>query len=266
MLGSSPMPGRLLFVLLLIVLSGCGAVALPARTAVSVLPTPTPSATPAPETPLPTPAGTPPPTPVPEGGIALDVIGCEGGAVLEWTVSAEADFHHYIAMRSPERVIAPEYPPVAPAVDWGDTYATDRFVTSAVDATIVATERDWHYRVMAYDLDGDVVGASNVATARHRPVVELGALTARAIADLTRLEWSGYEGDPRCFSSYQVLYGTDGVPDSVLRVVTDQAITWLATSQLQSGTSYSLRVEAIRATALGTFVAARTDVTTYVPR
>lgn len=259
------MPGRLLFVLLLLVLSGCGAVALPAGTAASLPPTPSPGATDVPETASPSPSASPTPSPIPEGGIALDVIGCEGGAVLEWTVSADADFHHYIAMRSPEREIAPQYPPVAPAVDWGDTYTTDRFVTSAVDATIVATDREWHYRVMAYDLDGDVVGESNVASARHNPVVELGALAVFPIAGFTRLEWAGYEGDPRCFTSYQVLHGTDA-PGTVLHVVTDQPTTWLATDQLQSGTSYALRVEAIRATALGTFVVGRTEVTTYVPR
>ena len=67
-----------------------------------------------------------------------------------------------------EREIALNYPPVAPAVDWGDTYTTDRLVTSAVDASILPSDTVWHYRVMAYDLRGRAIAASPVRDARLR--------------------------------------------------------------------------------------------------
>ena len=58
-----------------------------------------------------------------------------------------------------------DYPPIAPAVDWGETYATDPFVTSAIDASILPSSFTWHYRVMAYDILNDPVSASPVRVA-----------------------------------------------------------------------------------------------------
>ena len=74
----------------------------------------------------------------------------------------------------------PDYPPVAPAVDWGDTYTTDRFVTTGVDASIIPSETVWYYRVMAYDARGRPVSASPVREARLQEPAGLGDLEVRA--------------------------------------------------------------------------------------
>ena len=96
--------------------------------------------------------------------------------MLDWSASTNPDFHHYSALRSPEREIARDYPPVAPAVDWGDTYTTDRFVTTAVDASILPSDTVWHYRVMAYDIRGRAIAASPVRDARLQEEADLGTL------------------------------------------------------------------------------------------
>jgi hypothetical protein len=195
--------------------------------------------------------------------LELEATSCDGGVVLGWSPSVDPMFHHYSALRSPEREIAPDYPPIAPAVDWGDTYATDRFVTSAVDASIIPSETRWYYRVMAYDAEGGVVGASPVRTARLLEVDDLGDIGSTTEDGVTRLEWSAYGGFSGCFSSYRVLFGTGASPTTVLAVISDQAATAFETDALHPGTTYVLRVRAVRATTLGSFVAGQTDVATY---
>jgi hypothetical protein len=227
----------------------------------SVQPTESPPTT-APPTP------TPDPTPSPSldpSRLELEAISCDGGVVLEWSASTHPAFHHYTALRSPERVIEPDYPPIAPAVDWGDTYATDRFVASAVDSSIIPSETRWFYRVMAYDGEGAVVGSSPVRGARLGEVDDLGELAVDEwTGDLSRLEWQPYEGFSRCFSNYRVMYGTGALPNTLLAVVSGQASTELLTDALHAGTTYALRVQAVRVTTLGSFVVAESDVATYM--
>ena len=139
-------------------------------------PTPLPTVRPsssaeATSTPVPSPTPTPDPT-----LIDLEAVSCNGGVLLDWSASTNPDFHHYSALRSPDREIAPDYPPVAPAVDWGDTYTTDRFVTTAVDASILPSERLWYYRVMAYNAGGRAIAASSVRGARLQEPADLGSL------------------------------------------------------------------------------------------
>ena len=217
-------------------------------------------------TPAPTPSDTVDPTPSVTADaslLELEATSCDGGVVLDWSASVDPTFHHYSALRSPEREIAPDYPPIAPAVDWGDTYATDRFVTSAVDASIIPSETRWFYRVMAYDAEGAVVGASPVRMARLSEVDDLGEVKATTEEGMTRLEWSPYAGFSGCFSSYRVLYGIGSSPTTLLAVVSDQATTVLETDALHPGTPYVLRVQAVRDTTLGSFVAAQSTVTPY---
>ena len=219
----------------------------------------TSSATVAPST---TAAPTPSPTPDPSV-LELEATSCDGGVVLDWSPSTDSTFHHYTALRSPNRDIDPDYPPIAPAVDWGDTYATDRFVTTAVDASIIPSETRWFYRVMAYDVENAVIAASPVRGARLGDVDDLGGLEMSTEEGLTRVAWTAYGGFSGCFSAYRILYGTGTVPTAVLTVVSDQATTEFQTSALHSGTGYVLRVEAVRGTTLGSFVAGRSDVASY---
>ncbi len=227
---------------------------------------PTPAATPTTEpTPsiLPTPAAFSTPTPAP-GTLALEALSCDGGVALEWSPSADPAFHHYTALRSENREIPPVYPPIAPAVDWGGTYATDRFVVSAVDATFEPSEPDWQYRVMSYDAEGRVIEASVVVTAQLLPIAPLGPASAEPVGRrTTRLEWDAYSGLSACFTEYRILYGAGDPPTTLLATVSDRRETTLDTDALRVGTTYALRVEAIRTTALGSFVVARSELVTF---
>jgi hypothetical protein len=238
---------------------------------------PTPTAAP---TVSPTPDAAPPSTPMPTATVQataspspdlaameLGATSCNGGVVLRWSPSRHPDFHHYIGLRSPERDIAPDYPPIAPAVDWGDLYASDRFVTTGFDATVVPSETTWHYRVMAYDVAGRVIGRSNVASARILPHRSLGRLTAEPLeGGGVRIAWRRFDGVPGCFSAYRVLQGSGGVAGTLLSSVSDPRRTELETDALRPGTTYTLRVEAVHATALGHFVLGESEpLTVLVP-
>ena len=194
--------------------------------------------------------------------LTLDTTSCEGGVVLDWSASASPEFHHYSALRSPTRTIETAWPPIAPAVDWGDTYTTDPFVTSGADASLIPTDRIWFYRVVAYDTGNRVVGASPVVSGRMSPVAELGMTRASASDDGVRIGWEPYGGFSHCFSSYRVLYGT-GVANTVLAVVSGQTTDTLVTGNLQPGTTYAIRVEAIRTTTLASFVIGSSQTVIY---
>ncbi len=224
---------------------------------------PTASAAPA------SPSLQPAPTPGPEGleVLDLDVTGCPGGVALDWSPAANPEFHHYTGLRSLEPEVAPDYPPIAPAVDWGDSYGTDRFVTSAVDATLIPSEASFYYRVMAYDAGNQAVAASVIRRTQPTEVVDLGALTVEAAAEGdTRIDWTLFGGLGRCFSEYRVLFGTAGAaPSTTLSVISRQAVSELQTTGLHSGETYEIRVDALRTTTLGSFVVARTSTVTYTP-
>jgi len=225
------------------------------------MPTESPDAGDPEPTPLPTVLPTVVPSPTPDlSAMDLEAIGCPGGVVLHWTSSGHPEFHHYIALRSPEFEIDTAYPPIAPAVDWGDTYATDPFVTSAVDASILPSSTLWFYRVMAYDVDGTVIGATPVRGGRIAPIDALREVTAERSTDgRTRLTWGRYRGRTACFTAYRVLYGTGGTASTLLATVSDPGQTELVTDALAAGVTYTVRVDAVRVTTLGTFVTGRTE-------
>jgi hypothetical protein len=238
----------------------------------TVGPTATATAT-ARATPQPTIAATTAPTPRPSGVIGtleLEATSCPGGVVLEWSAMSDAQFHHYTVLRSRSEEIAPDYPPVAPAVDWGETYATDPFVTAAVDASVVPTDTVWSYRAMAYDALDQPIAASAVRQASLLPVVVLGAAMIGPAADgATRLAWDAFVGSPGCFSWYAVVASrTDASPDAIdgsesVATISSRTTNELVTRALVSGASYFVRVQAIRATPMGEFVVAQTEVATY---
>jgi hypothetical protein len=263
-----PEPSRRCLPLLAFVLiAGCSSLAAPSgEPPPSGIPTPPPTATVV-VTPTPSPSPTPTTnaTPIPDPTLMeLEAIGCEGGVVLDWSASTHPQFHHYTALRSPSREIDPDYPPIAPAVDWGDTYATDRFVTSAVDASILPSDTRWNYRVMAYDVEGRVISSSPVRAAQLRETVALGELRASSGPDdVTLLEWEPYEGDTTCFSSYEVVSGIGGTPRTIVSVISDPTAASLETDALHAGITYQLRVRAVRVTTLGSFVVAQTEIASY---
>ena len=198
--------------------------------------------------------------------LELDVSGCPGGVVVNWSPAVHPAFHHYTALRSVEPDVKVAYPPIAPAVDWGDSYATDRFVTSAVDTTVIPSDTILYYRVMGYDEVNRPVAASPVKSARPSEVVDLGALVVGPGErdGVTLLDWSLYGGLGRCFSAYHVLVGPPGAdPVATLTTISQQSTTELATSALHPGQAYAIRIHAMRATTLGSFVVAHSDTVTY---
>ena len=237
------------------------AATLPASAAPSPSAEPTPSVVPASE------GSSEAPTPGLEGleVLDLDVTGCPGGVALDWSPAAHPEFHHYTGLRSLEPDVAPDYPPIAPAVDWGHSYGTDRFVTSAVDATLIPSEADFYYRVMAYDEGNRAIAASVVRRTRPTEVVDLGALVVEPAAEgATRIDWSLFGGLGRCFSAYRVIIGTGGAaPSSTLTVISSQALSELETTGLHAGATYEVRVDVVRTTTLGSFVVASTATVTY---
>jgi hypothetical protein len=233
----------------------------------TLTPEPTPDSTAtAPPTPSPTPMPTPTPGPTPTpdpAAMTLEATSCNGGVVLRWSPSRHPDFHHYIGLRSPEKEIAVDYPPIAPAVDWGDLYVTDRFVTIGFDATVVPSSTTWHYRVVGYDDAGRVVSRSDVASGRIRPHRSLGPIRAEVLDDgRVRMAWRRFDGVAECFSAYRVLHGTDGAPDTLLSTVTDPTAAELETVALHRGMTYTLRVQAVHTTTLGHFVLGESDLLT----
>ncbi len=249
----------------LAIVAGCTFGAPPESVPPEITPRPTPMPTPRPSLADASPTPTPSPEPTPDPALLeLEAVSCHGGVVLDWSPTTHPEFHHYTALRSPEREISPMYPPVAPAVDWGDTYTTDRFVTSAVDASIIPSETRWFYRVMAFDSRNRVVAASSVRGARLRAPTGLGQLEVGAGPDgVTRLSWGTYDGEDRCFSAYRILAGSGGGALDTLAIESDQATGSLETDALRSGTTYQLEVQAVRTTTLGSFVLGETDVVSF---
>ena len=268
------MAERLLSCLVAAVLCGCTVLASPTVAPASPVeatptPSPSPSASPS-ETPSATASPSPSPSPVVDAEglevIELEVTGCPGGVALDWSPTSHADFHHYTALRSLEPDVATAYPPIAPAVDWGSSYGTDRFVTTAVDASLIPSEASFYYRVMAYDEKDGPVAASPVVRSRPTSVVDLGPLVVEdaGVEGATQLDWEPFGGLEGCFSAYRVLIGPGGsAPSSTLSVISSQDVTEHETVGLHPGETYAVRVDAVRTTTLGSFTVASTETATY---
>jgi len=217
------------------------------------------------------------PTAVPTPGLALlslTATGCDGGVVLAWSPYDGDFFNHYTTLRNTTNSIPKAYPPQGGAVDPGGTYTTNIGKLSAVDSG-VAAGTTYYYRAMAFNAEDGVIGASSVMSAVAAPVVALGTLGAAQDggnpAD-TLLTWTPYGGSPDCFTWYKLVYSeTNPSPsyldgDSYLVAISSQGTgSYVASStELLSTHTYYLRVQAIRATDLGLFVAAESDVTPYL--
>jgi hypothetical protein len=242
---------------------------MPSVSTVEATPEPTPVPTPKP-TPRPTPKPTPVPPP-PMGVLSLTATGCPGGVVLNWsTYEGAGAFSHYLTLRNTSESIPKAYPPQGGAVDPGGTYASNIGKTSAVDADISAGVT-YYYRTMAFNGDDEVIAASSITTAVAAPVGSLGSLAVGAVAEGTKLAWTPFEGSEACFTWYKLVYSeTNPSPsylggDSYLAALENPADSQFVAGPevLVSGHTYYLRVQVIRATDLGGFLVAQTDVATY---
>ena len=230
-------------------------------------PTPEPSGDPAP---VPVPVPTPVPTPV-LGSLSLVATGCPGGVVLDWSMyGGTAAFNHYTTLRNLTADIPLAYPPQGGAVDPGGTYTTVLAKSSAVDIGADPGVTSY-YRAMAFDAANNVIAASSVASAVAQSVGSLGALAVAAgDPGMTQLTWSIFGGPGGCFTWYKLVYSeTNPDPsylggDSYLAAVGNQAVGSYVSAALVSGHTYYLRVQVIRATDLGAFIVAQTDVATYL--
>jgi hypothetical protein len=242
-------------------------------------PTPTPTATPTP-TPKPTPKATlkptPVPTPVPTPAptptftvMSLGATGCGGGVVLEWSAVSDPAFKKYVTLRSASASIPAAYPPQGGAVELTATRTGDRNATSAPD-TSATPGTTFFYRTLALNSSGGVIGASAVQAASTTAVQPLGSLGAVAVdATRTKFTWATYAGSAACFTYYKLVYSeTNPTPsypngDPYWAAISDKGVSSYVVDGLVSGTTYYVRLQAVRATALGPFVIAETDVLAY---
>jgi hypothetical protein len=224
-----------------------------------------PPVDPPPATPVPT------PTPAPSGPVpmTLAVKSCDGGVVLSWSKYKSGGFNHYTTLRNTSATIPLAYPPQGGAVDFGGTYTTDPHVLSAVD-TSGAPFATYYYRTMAFNAGDGVVGASAVVAGQALPTASLGTLGAALDAGGTSFSWSTYGGPGACFTWYKLVASTTNpnpsylTGDPYLLVGSSQGEGGTVIPDLASGQTYYVRLQAIKATGLGLFVAAQTDVLTYV--
>jgi hypothetical protein len=200
--------------------------------------------------------------------MSLSLKPCDGGVVIGWSKYAGADFNHYTTLRNTSASIPMAYPPQGGAVDFGGTYTTDRFALSAVDATGSPFTTSF-YRAMAFNAGDGVVGASAVGSAQALPMASLGTLGVGPDPGGALFTWTPYGGNGACFTYYKLAYSTTNPNPSYLG---GDPYLWAGSTQgqgsvvaagLASGQTYYLRMQVIRTTALGAFVAAQSDVATY---
>jgi len=234
-------------------------------------PTPTPATDPTPPPPPPPPPTSTPPPPGP-AALSLSLKPCDGGVVIQWSKYQGVDFNHYTTLRNTVNNIPLAYPPQGGAVDFGGTYATDRFVLSAVDA-IGAPGTTYYYRAMAFDVNDQVIAASDIGSAQAGPMLSMGGLGVAPDAGGTQFTWNTYGGPAGCFSYYKIVWSTtnsdpsylDGDPNVYLvHATTDKTESTTVSPWWPTTGIYYVRIQALRFTDLGAFVAAQSDVTTYV--
>jgi hypothetical protein len=216
---------------------------------------------------MPTPVPTPVPTPT-VTAMSLGATGCGGGVVLEWSAVGDTAFHKYVTLRSTSASIPAAYPPQGGAVELASARTADRNATSAPD-TSATPGTTFFYRTLALSSAGAVIGASPVQAASAASVQSLNPLGSFAVdATKTKFTWATYGGSSTCFTWYKLVYSeTNPSPsypnDSYWAAISDKSASSHVVDGLVSGTTYHVRLQAVRSTALGPFVVAQTDVVSY---
>jgi hypothetical protein len=200
--------------------------------------------------------------------MTLSLKSCDGGVVISWSKYKAGGFNHYTTLRNTVNSIPLAYPPQGGAVDFGGTYSTDVHALSAVDAS-GATGVTYYYRTMAFNAADGVVGATAIGSATAFPVASLGTLDVTPDPGGTLVTWTPYAGNGGCFTWYKLVASTTNpnpsylTGDPYLYADSNQGAGSTVVSDLVSGETYYLRMQAIRSTHLGLFVAAQSNVVTY---
>jgi hypothetical protein len=204
--------------------------------------------------------------------LSLAATGCPGGVVLDWSkYDGGGAFTHYVTLRNTSASIPKAYPPQGGAQDPGGTWSNDPYTTSADDPSVPAGVT-YYYRTMAFTAANEVIGASPIVSGVAAPVGSLAPLSVGPVAGGTQLDWTAFAGSGACFTWYKLVYSeTNPSPsylggDSYLAALSDPATSSYVAgpAQLVSGHTYYLRVQVIRATDLGRFLVAETDVVNYL--
>jgi hypothetical protein len=197
--------------------------------------------------------------------MSLAVRSCPGGIVLDWSAYKGDRFDHYTVVRGKAAFEPPDaYPPEPPLQALDGTYTTKADATTAKDADIVAGKTYW-YRALAFSADDRVIATSPAKAATARPVKALGTLGGAVTAGDVTLDWTPLAGSEGCFDYYKVVWSTSTDRPSYLgehdgaEAVDGQATSSWTKAGVPAGT-YWFRVQAIRATELGKFVVAQTNV------
>jgi hypothetical protein len=198
--------------------------------------------------------------------MALTATGCNGGVVLEWSKVADGRYNHSTALRSSSSSIPAAYPPQAGASEVPGTFTKDATAISAVDPGAPAGAT-LHYRALAFDEADRVIAASPVRPAVAKPVATMGALTATPLGPgKATFAWTAYGGPGACFTYYKLVASQVDTTPSYLEGATawaaigEQGSSGTTVEGIPTGSTWSVRVQAIRATALGKIVVAQSDV------
>ena len=124
-----------------------------------------------------------------------------------------------------------------------------------------------NYRAVAFGAGDRALAASPVKSVATKAVKALGGLTIGTDGAATSFAWTPYGGPGACYSYYKLAYSAEDATPSYLE---GSPIAWVGSEQaagsalaeLAPGT-YWFRLQAIRATSLGKFVVAQTNVAQY---
>jgi len=198
--------------------------------------------------------------------MSLNLTGCNGGVVVQWSPISDPRFAKYRTLRSTSPDIPVAFPPQGGAVDVVTAKSATPSASSGYDASAAPSATNY-YRTLALDGGGQVIATSGVISAAAQAVSPMGPLAVGPDPEGTRFTWTPFAGEGACFTYYKLVYSTDGSPpnylegDPYLLASGDQTQATYA-AVVASG-QYWFRLQVIRATDTGAFLVAETDITPY---
>jgi hypothetical protein len=194
----------------------------------------------------------------------LFALACPGGVVLDWTKPSPA-VGHYHTLRKLGGDVPPTYPAdgtsqIDSATSW------NAGVTDGFDAGLGGGQSAT-YRAFAFDADDHLMSSSPMRTVTGIGKIALGTL---GIEDhgpgAISVSWGAADVSSDCFTYGKLVASeTDSTPSYLdgspyLAAIGEKTSTGVTLEGLPSGTTVWMRYEVIRATSLGKFVVARSDV------